>query len=427
MSADSPGMPAPKRRRPGNHNSDNLAKNRFAGLCNDLDISGHTSDEEYSLTTEGTENNQSKISSKSRRKIPPIVLSDNIVNHKEFVNKLNTLVTEQLSFKYKKDRVLIMVQNEDDHQKIIKFLKDEKMQFHTFTPASQYEPKFVIKNLPSNVSASEIMQELKDTYKLNVSDVVQLVKKENDKIIAKFPVYVAKFGKDTTFHDVLRATKVCHCVIKWEKYLRKNPVTQCSNCLAFGHIARNCFKASVCGFCAESHRTYECMRKNETDVKPKCSNCSKAHPANSKKCKKYEEAESRRNMRFNTTPAPQRQKTLSFAASKHYFPSLPRTANVSSSGTTTRAQESRPAYAAAATKSAGGRRHAYFSGTEVEDEEEVSLSTIVREVYGIVKDLNITKLLHVVKMNLHKLREASNVLDKVMVLVEIFMHYSELP
>lgn len=63
----------------------------------------------------------------------------------------------------------------------------------------------------------------------------------------------------TTLKD-LRATKIVNStMVEWQKYKSVHrEVTQCMNCLRFGHGTRNCSMAYRCSTCSGNHQNDAC-------------------------------------------------------------------------------------------------------------------------------------------------------------------------
>ena len=85
------------------------------------------------------------------------------------------------------------------------------------------------------------------------------------KVLTRFPVFVVTFTPGTDVRKVLQTTKLCHCIIRWEKYKNSRPVRQCYNCQAFGHSSNFCGKISRCVKCDQQHATKDCKKKNPQD------------------------------------------------------------------------------------------------------------------------------------------------------------------
>jgi hypothetical protein len=60
---------------------------------------------------------------------------------------------------------------------------------------------------------------------------------------------------------VLQIHKLCHCIVKWEKFKNSRPVQQCFNCQSFGHSSNFCSKPSKCVKCDQLHASKDCTKR----------------------------------------------------------------------------------------------------------------------------------------------------------------------
>lgn len=111
-------------------------------------------------------------------------------------------------------------------------------------------------------------------------------------------------------------------IVEWDKFRpRKRQVTQCDNCLAYGHGTKNCHMQPRCGKCAGPHTTQSCDSMEEgTD--PKCANCGDKHEGNNRACpKRAEFLEIRR--KASTKQQRGRERPPPPPATEEHFPRLP--------------------------------------------------------------------------------------------------------
>jgi hypothetical protein len=86
-------------------------------------------------------------------------------------------------------------------------------------------------------------------------------------------------------HKVLQLHKLCHCIIRWEKFKNSQPDRQCFNCQSFGHSSNFCGQPPKCVKCDQQHASRDCTKP--TSSPPKCVNCGGEHPANFTGCPQY--------------------------------------------------------------------------------------------------------------------------------------------
>lgn len=99
--------------------------------------------------------------------------------------------------------------------------------------------------------------------------------------------------KESADHCIYEKIALNGCLLRTEKY-QPRPA-QCFNCFRFGHLARDCKSASICGRCAGPHSTSNCHcpKKSPCTNLKKCSHivsqcairsCGGAHWATSTDC-----------------------------------------------------------------------------------------------------------------------------------------------
>jgi hypothetical protein len=109
--------------------------------------------------------------------------------------------------------------------------------------------------------------------------------KSTREILTKYAVFVVTFTSGTDVRKVLKISKLCHCIIRWEKLKNSRPVRHCYNCQVFGHSSNFCGKPPKCVKCDQHHATKDCTKP--TGSPPKCTNCGGPHPANYSGCPQY--------------------------------------------------------------------------------------------------------------------------------------------
>jgi hypothetical protein len=87
----------------------------------------------------------------------------------------------------------------------------------------------------------------------------------------------------------LKLNSLKHIIIKRELYRAQNGLTQCYNCLNFGHVWINCKEPPRCLWCVGGHLLRECPEKTNTESKPSYCNCTivegdTPHPPSDRGC-----------------------------------------------------------------------------------------------------------------------------------------------
>ena len=128
---------------------------------------------------------------------------------------------------------------------------------------------------------------------------------------------------------MLQITRLCHCIIRWEKYKNSRPIQRCYNCQAFGH-STFCGKTPKCLKCELPHATKDCTKPNGTP--PKCTKCGGPHPANFTGCPQYLLQLRQQQNPHRTQPPSQilKQNPTSFKYRQNHSPDIKTSAHPSS-------------------------------------------------------------------------------------------------
>lgn len=229
--------------------------------------------------------NQTEKTTKVAKKAvkpPPIIIHGKVTNHKEFVAATKAQLNGDFFLDQGKNRTNIFVNDMSDHKKLVEILKTEGpdyVQFHTYTTKEQKTHSFVIRGLPSDVTAQEVQENLKQIYEINAIKVSKMTTKRN-------PLYMVVTQQDVKLENLQNHVKyLFHARLTWERYLLKKKMTQCHLCQEWGHATANCHSKPKCMKCAEEHITSKCPRKEKDPLK--CANCEGEHLANSTECEAY--------------------------------------------------------------------------------------------------------------------------------------------
>jgi hypothetical protein len=142
---------------------------------------------------------------------------------------------------------------------------------------------------------------LKGFYYLTCEEMLKILKTEEIKPIKVSylvdnkdrPIYLVQFERNRLNSNLSalqsRHKAIGNLIVRWERFNRSQKrLTQCHNCLLFGHSATNCGQKYRCLKCMEDHGYKQCSRKSRDDPgSPKCVNCKGDHTANSRICPTY--------------------------------------------------------------------------------------------------------------------------------------------
>lgn len=179
----------------------------------------------------------------------------------------------------------------DDFKKLRSYLMDHKINFFSHPLREERTRKFTLHGL-HDMNTDDVKDLLyeSDIAPINVAKLNIRNKRYDDHTIyLLYYPYVSNISIEK-----LRTVKyIDHVVVRFEEYsVNKTNVTQCANCLNFGHGAKNCFLPPRCIKCGDNHKSVACDKNlKPTDPKSKipksqvkCANCQGSHTANYSKC-----------------------------------------------------------------------------------------------------------------------------------------------
>lgn len=239
-----------------------------------------------------------KVSNKSTKNIPPIIVTYNF-NDKN----LNTKMFQELGHKNVTFRIVnknvthLSTYTTEDFNKLKIFLKNNLINFYSYTLNDLKPFSIVIKNLSSIYSKEEILEYLND---LNLNfKIINLTKLSDYK-------WLVQLDRESSLSDFKSIRYILNCKIAFENFNRNGP-SQCKNCQRFSHVASNCNMEYRCVKCAESHGPGKCsLPPKDSNIEEfvtsdpitggvikkigipvKCANCGvEGHTANAKICPK---------------------------------------------------------------------------------------------------------------------------------------------
>jgi hypothetical protein len=219
-------------------------------------------------------------------RIPPIVIYSYLNNHSATLKQVNKKLTTPLDVKSKANRLLLYTKSSHDYNILLTETQAAKLAYHTYPLPEAIQPWLVLKGIPPNVPEEDVQEELA-AHDIQTVQVTQITKKDKSTqtVITKYPIFVITFQPGTDMHKVLQLHKLCHCIIRWEKYKNSRPVRPCFNCQSLGHSSKFCRQPSKCAKCDQQHASKDCTKP--TTSPPKCVNCGGDHPANFTGCPQY--------------------------------------------------------------------------------------------------------------------------------------------
>lgn len=211
-------------------------------------------------------------------------------------------ISKDITYAKKRNAFHVITTNKDDKTKLINLLKEEKIEFNSFTEPSDRHNNFVLLN-HFHMKPEELLIRLKEANVPATNARFLKEDKEN-------PLFVIQFEKNTTLkilnsnHSIINKLR-----IQWENLHNRNKKpSQCKRCQRFGHSAVNCGRPYRCVKCTDNHEPGQCKRlKENQDSNPGCVNCNTlGHTSNSPTCPHFVQYKNSIAAKKKTAPAPRK-------------------------------------------------------------------------------------------------------------------------
>jgi len=216
--------------------------------------------------------------------------------------------------------VKLMTEGKQHYDVVKKYLEDKRFQYYTHDAPGTKPLKVLLRGL-DDMKEEELMEELVSCA-LKPSGVFKIARQDKSRTYRDQLYLVHLEHGSIAMKDLKAITVINSTIVEWTRYTpKRRDVTQCMNCLRFGHGTRNCAMNARCNKCGEDHHIEQCERMEEAD--PKCANCGENHRATTKVCAKRTEYIEIRNTAA-TKNQPQRRTAPPPAFNDQNFPALSR-------------------------------------------------------------------------------------------------------
>lgn len=202
-----------------------------------------------------------------------------------------------------------------NHYRAVEALLNKKqIQYFTHDMEAEKPYKAIVRGL-DDMDPSLLEAELKEVG-LEPLKIFK-IRRHNTNARYRDQLYLIHFPKkQTSMKDLQEVHALFNHIVQWERYKPVyKEVTQCTNCLNFGHGAKNCHIQSRCSNCGEAHPSSSCV---EEEPKTNCVNCNQAHPSTSRSCPKRSEFIQFRKQVQQRNRRPKKQETIDLSG----FPEL---------------------------------------------------------------------------------------------------------
>ena len=252
--------------------------NRFSSLSNDDSVM-------EDIVSNSTPNNLSPNDDQTvKSKLPPPIFVRGILDFVRFRNELVKLIgNEKFFFKSSTNDLKIQTADPESYRELIRYLKLNKAQYHTYQPQEEKAFCVVVRNLHPSTPTVEVGIAIEEIgYSVRqVANVLQKITKH------KLPMFFVDLEPAEINKDIFGVTSLLHTKIKIEEPHKRRDVIQCLNCQDYGHTKKYCSYPPRCVRCGGHHPSTSCNKSNE--LLAKCALCEEDHLANYKGCCIYKD------------------------------------------------------------------------------------------------------------------------------------------
>lgn len=245
----------------------------------------------YSLLDNGNQQQQEEPSNNANvTPKPPPIFIPGVTNIMNMIESFVTIIPRD-DFSYKSqrnDEVKVMVSTIESYRKLMKYLENGKINYHTYQIRQERSYRVVLKGIHYTTPVLDIKAELL-SLGFDVRNVHNVKRSKTKHPLSMFYIDLDPKPNNSEIYNVKR---LCDAVVNVEPPNKVTDFVQCFRCQQYGHTQRYCKKAFRCVKCAMDHPTAECKKQQTTP--PKCVHCLESHTANYKGCAVYQNLLSRR-------------------------------------------------------------------------------------------------------------------------------------
>ena len=219
-----------------------------------------------------------------KNNIPKVNIID--VNCKDLTSAINTSSLKLGGYTRNAQRNgqrVVQFYNPEDRHKLMDTLKNNNVQYYTYTPKNENSHSLVLRGLDHSFSDTEIADALNALgFNVNILSVGQL-----RTVNAHSTLWSVTFSYDSDINSIFNLRYLLYHKISFETR-RKSNITQCYRCQRFGHSSTICNLDPNCVRCAGQHLTQDCTLtkinttyidnvgkpQQKLESKVKCSNCA---------------------------------------------------------------------------------------------------------------------------------------------------------
>lgn len=222
--------------------------------------------------------------SRVRPKKPPPIYIDNVNAVDHFFLMIKSLTSSRFSYiVLDKNRIKLFIDCIEDHAKVVDFLDEHGVLYHTFHIKTGNILRVVIRGLHPSCDTDEVMDEL---HSLGF-EPIKLFPIRRPHSRTPLPLFFLDLKRNSRVQDIYDLKRLYYAVVSVEPVKSKTKILQCTNCQWFGHNRHSCRWQTRCVRCLDDHPLDKCPMPDQSP--PLCVNCGGEHKANYRGCPIYKQ------------------------------------------------------------------------------------------------------------------------------------------
>ena len=200
---------------------------------------------------------------------PPPIFIPNVQDIGKMLNSINKVI-ESDNYHYKSLRdgqVRLSITTVDSFRKIVTYLDNSDIKFHTYQLKQERAFSVVIKGLHHSTPITDIKAKLLLSGH-PVRNVRNIKSRTTKKTLPMFFVYL---DPNSNNKDIYNMQSLMNTIIVVEHPKKFADIVQCFRCQQFGHTKSYCRNSFRCVKCGLEHSTMECTKTQNTP--PQCVHC----------------------------------------------------------------------------------------------------------------------------------------------------------
>ncbi|CAH1110394.1 unnamed protein product [Psylliodes chrysocephalus] len=167
-----------------------------------------------------TKTTQKKASTtpKTKNHMPPIIIDGKTMSQNSLITDIKRIVTGKFSIKHTNTSTILFLEEKEDHEKMVKSIRTEKLPYHTYSNRDEKTHAFVLRGLADGTKIEDIDEDLTEEYDIKARSIYRMNTKNR-------PLFLVITDPSLTLDYLNKnARRVLYTRVVWE--LRNNISTE---------------------------------------------------------------------------------------------------------------------------------------------------------------------------------------------------------